>query len=306
MKRLESKTALINGLLSQFIKDHKLSPDYIETALTWFIPLANKISLHQSSANRPILIGVNGCQGSGKSTLTALLTILLNEVFDKSTIGFSIDDFYLSKQQRNGLSKSIHPLFKTRGAPGTHDLGLLEKSIARLLAGKNVTLPVFNKAIDDLEPMSNWVQVHKSHKIIILEGWCVGIDSQEQHELVEPANELEARLDKDSIWRQHVNDLLSVDYKHVFSLIDFLIMLKAPSFEQVYKWRCEQEHKLIASLAAEGNLSKNRATMSDPQILTFIQFYQRLTQHALETMPAKSNCLFKLDSNRSIEACINS
>lgn len=304
MKHSESNSALLQSILNRFIEQHKLAPSYAKAAQKWFIPLANRISEHQASAGSAIIVGINGCQGSGKSTLTSLLATVLNEVFHKSTIGFSIDDFYLSKEQRIRLSKSVNPLLKTRGAPGTHDIGFLESTLTLLLNGKNVDLPVFNKALDDLAPVSKWIPVNEAPKIIILEGWCVGIDSQHQSELAQPINELEALEDTSKDWRQYVNDVLSVDYKRVFSLIDYMIMLKAPSFEHVYKWRCEQEHKLIKSL--EGNADNKidaSGIMSDEQILRFVQFYQRLTEHALTSMPAKCDSLFTLNSSRSVKAC---
>lgn len=306
MKHLESNSAQLQSILSGFIVQHKLAPSYIKTAQKWFVPLANKISEHQTSAGRPIIVGINGCQGSGKSTLTSFLVKVLNDVFQQNTIGFSIDDFYLSKEQRLRLSKSINPLLKTRGAPGTHDIGFLESSLKHLLLGENVNLPVFDKALDDLAPTSNWIPVNQEQKIIILEGWCVGVDNQHQHELLEPVNDLEALEDEFHEWRQYVNDVLSVDYKRVFALIDYMIMLKAPSFDQVFMWRCEQEHKLIQALQQNKNQKlETTNTMSDQEIFRFVQFYQRLTQHALTTLPAKCDSLFILDTTRRIKTCLH-
>lgn len=304
MKHLTSNKAALHALLGRFIVQHKLGPKYAEIAQKWFVPLAGIISKHQISAGKPIIVGINGCQGSGKSTLTALLVTLLNEIFEQPTIGFSIDDFYLSKQQRIRLSKSVNPLLKTRGVPGTHDINFLETTLKNLSAGENTNLPVFDKAVDDLAPLSKWKAITQPYEIIILEGWCVGINSQNQHDLTNPINDFEAKEDASLEWRQYVNDVLSVDYKRVFSLIDYMVMLKAPSFQQVFKWRCEQEHKLIASL--EKQLSKPTqasSAMTDEQILNFIQFYQRLTEHALDTLPTSCNTLFTLNSNRGITSC---
>lgn len=304
MEHLASNKSALQALLSRFIVQHKLGPYYAETAQEWFTPLAEIISKHQHSAGKPIIVGINGCQGSGKSTLTAFLVTVLNEIFHQATIGFSIDDFYLSKQQRIRLSKLVNPLLKTRGVPGTHNINFLEATLKSLSAGENTNLPFFDKAIDDLAPLSQWKSITQPYKIIILEGWCVGIDSQHQEELTNPINDFEAKEDASLEWRQYVNDVLSVDYKRVFSLIDYMVMLKAPSFQQVFKWRCEQEHKLIESL--QKGLHKptqTSSTMTDKQIYDFVQYYQRLTEHALETLPSSCNSLFTLDSNRGITSC---
>ena len=315
MTKLETQNKHLLSTVERFISERKLPKGYSKIAQKWFIPLAVSLIKHQNSAERPIIVGINGCQGSGKSTLSALLIVLLNEVYDVPSIGFSIDDLYLSKQSRKSLASTINPMLATRGVPGTHDISLLEKVLKNLAQGNPVNIPVFDKSIDDLKPVNEWVNVTQAHNIIILEGWCVGLSSQHPNELVAPVNELEATQDSGGEWRQYVNDVLSVDYERVFSSIDYLIMLQAPSFEHVYAWRCEQEHKLIASLTSQnvdhdttaGTESvankENKNIMNDQDILPFIQFYQRLTQHALTSMPAKCDSLVILDSTRSIRQC---
>lgn len=294
----------LQATLARFIHDQVLPTSYLMVAQKWFIPLVERIIKHQSSANRSIIVGINGCQGSGKSTTTSLLSALLNDVFNISCVSFSIDDFYLSKQARLTLSRSIHPMLATRGVPGTHDIALLESVLHSLLENQSVDIPAFDKSLDDLKPINKWIHVPQGCKIIILEGWCVGLTAQGSAQLANPVNSLESLEDASGDWRQYVNDVLSVDYARVFSLIDYLVMLKAPSFEQVYAWRCEQEHKLVRTLKQQrpdGELPTG--IMSDDQIARFVQFYQRLTQHALTTMPAKCDSLFILDETRSITQC---
>lgn len=292
------------AVLKHFISEQKLPSEYEGVAQTWFIPLALTLIKHQKSANRPILVGINGCQGSGKSTLTCFLSTLLNEVFKVASVGLSIDDFYLSKHSRQLLASSINPLLATRGVPGTHDIVLLESTLWALRQGQPVSLPMFDKSMDDVKSQEQWEHAEHKYKIIILEGWCVGLDSQHPSQLLMPVNELEAKEDTSGKWRQYVNDVLSIDYKRVFASIDYLVMLQAPSFEHVYAWRCEQEHKLRASLANHRTDSQlPNETMNDSEILRFIQFYQRLTQHALSTIPAKCDRLFVLNETRGITQC---
>lgn len=292
----------INAVLDTFISDHRLPKTYAETALKWFIPLAQQLNSHHDSANKSILIGVNGTQGSGKSTLTDLLCKLMPECFGKSCIGISIDDFYLSKRQRLNNAKSVHPLLSTRGVPGTHDAHLMQKCIEALVNGQSCRLPIFDKSIDDVLPLENWHQISQAHDFVILEGWCVGIGPQSENDLQNDVNELEQNKDTDKTWRTYVNEQLSLQYQDVFAQIDTLIMLKAPSFECVYNWRCEQEHKLIDKLKQQ-NLPIDKV-MDDQQILDFIQYYQRLTEHSLKTLPSKADYLYELDKHRGILTCL--
>lgn len=304
MNTPKSQEQVLLETLERFINKQVLERSYIEIAQKWFIDLAITLIEHQKSTNVPIIVGINGCQGSGKSTLSALLVDVISEVFDVSCVAFSIDDFYLSKQDRLSLAKIIHPLLATRGVPGTHDIALLESVLNSLVKQKDVSIPVFDKSIDDIKPVQDWINVTHKPQIIILEGWCVGINGQQRSQLLVPVNELEEQEDASGQWREFVNDNLSTDYKRVFSSLDYLIMLKAPSFEHVYSWRCEQEHKLIASLATDTIQCQHASsTMTDNEIFRFIQFYQRLTEHALRTLPAKSNRVFALNEHRGITQC---
>lgn len=279
----------------------RLPDSYLEFALKWFKPLAKALNEHQQGASRPIFVGVNGSQGSGKSTLTGFLVEVLTKVYQKPTIGISIDDYYLSKQQRLTLSSTIHPLLATRGAPGTHNTELMKSSLNDLLNHRPCVLPVFNKSTDDTAPLSQWRDIHEKYDIVILEGWCVGTTSQKSKFLEPAVNNMERTKDTDCTWRKYVNHVLETEYEPIFQQLDALVVLKAPSFDCVYQWRCEQEHKLITRLKQQ-HLSTEQ-TMSDQQIDDFIQHYQRLTEHALETLPSRADYLFELDKNRGIQSC---
>lgn len=303
----------VQEILANYIARNTLGQSFYDTALSWYLPLAEKIVLHQNNARRPVFVAINGCQGSGKSTLTGLLVELISALYKKRIVGFSIDDFYLSKEKRNTLAQKNHPLLATRGVPGTHDTDLLKECLDKLLktesnaANEFVNIPKFNKSIDDLYPQSDWISIAPPVDIVVLEGWCVGTRPQSAPELIQPVNELEHSKDPTGSWRHFCNDKLTTEYLKIFNQIDYLIMLKAPSFSQVYNWRLEQEHKLIASLSVEENrkseLSSNIATMSDQEIKTFIQFYQRLTEHSLTNLPAKCDSIFYLDNSRRITQC---
>ena len=68
-------------------------------------------------------VAIAGGQGSGKSTLAKLLAAA-SELLGRRAICASLDDFYLTHSERRTLAQQIHPLFATRGVPGTHDVGL--------------------------------------------------------------------------------------------------------------------------------------------------------------------------------------
>ena len=241
----------------------------------------------------PFVLGVCGAQGSGKSTLAEGLTGRL-EARGLRAATLSIDDLYLSRAERQRLGQVIHPLFATRGVPGTHDTEAGVRLLDQIREGRDVVLPRFDKATDD--PASTGSPVKGPLDVLVFEGWCVGARAQDDAALAAPVNALEAERDRDLIWRRFVNLALATDYAELFSRIDRLVLLAAPGFEVVRGWRIQQEHDLRARLGEDAR------TMSDTEIGTFIQHYERLTRHILSDMPAYADLTLRLDEHRGLEA----
>ncbi|RDV27336.1 kinase [Alteromonas aestuariivivens] len=281
--------------IASFLSEHQLPETYRQTAQNWFIPLADEIKSHCSGARRPFFVGVNGCQGSGKSTLCDFLVFYLGQAHGLNVVTVSLDDFYLPKSDRNALAIKVHPLLATRGVPGTHNTPLALATLARLREYGTVSLPRFNKATDDPRPVTEWPVINSPPDIVLIEGWCWGVPPQLEQELDTPVNELEANEDPLGTWRRFVNSQLAGDYQTLFSQMQYWVMLKGPSFDHVYRWRCEQEHKLLAKQGPAGS-----GIMTDEQIARFIQHYQRLTEHGFTTLPGRCNHVFELDENRHI------
>jgi D-glycerate 3-kinase len=282
-----------------FINSHGLAENYLQQAALWFDPIAKSLITHQSNAQKPLLVGINGCQGSGKTTLADYFSILF-KAHGLKCVAISIDDFYLTYQQRQDLATDIHPLLATRGVPGTHDLTLALATINTLKNQSGaVSIPRFNKADDDRFPEEQWTTINEHLDIIILEGWCVGIPAQTPQDLVSPINHLESSSDADGKWRRYVNRQLESNYRELWALIDCLVMLKAPDFDCVYQWRLEQEQKLARSLC-RAELAMTNKVMTPEQIKHFIQHYERLTRHSLAHLAKRSQHLLELDSQRQI------
>lgn len=264
-------------------------------AQQWFTPLSVAIKEHQSGARKPVLIAINGCQGSGKTTVCDYLRVDLEENHGLRVVSLSLDDFYLTRAQRQELARVVHPLLSTRGVPGTHDMPLLRSTLAALLAQTSdaVEIPRFDKALDDRRPGSGVEVVSGDVDVVLLEGWCLGARGQTEAELVEPVNELEACDDPDGKWRRYVNEILLREFESLYALVDLWVMLAAPSFDCVYQWRLEQEQKLASRSCGEG-------IMSASQLSRFIQFYERITRHCLAQLPGRSHYVYQLDQHRQV------
>jgi D-glycerate 3-kinase len=286
--------AKLDECLNEFINKEQLPLTFKAHALKWFKPIFTDVLMHQINAKRPLFIGVNGSQGSGKSTLSQLLTEFINQATDYNAVTLSLDDFYLNKDARNELAKKQHQMFATRGVPGTHDTQLMYEVLNKLKTGQPCRLPRFNKAIDNPFPIDECPLQETKVDFVILEGWCWGVTAAPDEELIQPVNEMESSKDAFMLWRQYSNQVLSTEYQPLYELFDYWIMLKAPSFDCVYKWRCEQEDKLRAKNADAPGI------MNEAQIYAFIQHYQRLTERCLGTLPKTFDLVFELNHDREI------
>ena len=281
----------------QMMLDNNLDQALIDV----YIPLAACLAKQADDYRAPRIIGINGAQGSGKSTLCKLLQIVLEEGFAKRVTTFSIDDIYLTHAERETLAEKSHPLLKTRGVPGTHDveLGLqLLTDLRGIEAGQSINIPVFDKSIDDRCPEKDFRQVTGPIDLVLFEGWCVGAKPQRDPALALPVNSLERLEDPDQVWRRYVNEQLENDYKWFFREIDFLIMLKIPGISSVMEWRSKQERKL-AKASPGGHKIMDTAALQ-----RFIMHYERLTRAMLTEMPDRADLVLKLNRNQQIDGVL--
>jgi D-glycerate 3-kinase len=284
-----------SATLDLLIEDLALPADF--TALPWYRRIAAEIVRRAQLADAPLLVGLCGSQGSGKSTMAAFLRALL-EAQRLPTAILSIDDLYLDLPERVALAETVHPLLRTRGVPGTHDVALGIDVIERLFSaepGATTAIPCFDKASDSRAPEAAWERFIGPARIVILEGWCIGATPQAEAELADPVNALEASEDADGRWRAYVNAALAGPYRDLFARIDLHVFLRAPSFDCVFEWRRLQEDKLRARTGGNG-----AGLMDDAALARFIMHYERITRHLLRTMPQSADIVLSLGADHQI------
>src|SRR5258708_1730501 len=163
---------------------------------------------------RPLFVGLSGLQGSGKSTLAAQTVTALTHA-GIPALAMSIDDFYLGRGERPPLPPRAHPLFATRGVPGTHDLALLDRTLAALRAASPTNpamVPRFDKGRDTRMPSARWHKITAPPRVILLEGWCIGLPALPSTQLGRPINALERNEDSGGRWRHYFNVQLQGAY----------------------------------------------------------------------------------------------
>ena len=227
------------------------------------IPLCFWINKKRKN-KKTLLVGLAGGQGTGKTTISTLLRLVLIKYFKLQVFKISIDDFYKTRKERILLSKKKHPLLLTRGVPGTHDIQLMINLFKKVKKNtfRSINIPKFDKSIDDRCKKNSWFKLKKKPDILILEGWCVGAKPENKKSLNRPINVLEKNADKKKIWRSYVNNQLKSKYSKLFDQLDSLLYLKAKNFKLLKRWRLKQEKKL----KMKSGTKKNSKIMNEKKL----------------------------------------
>ena len=300
MKKTEDCFLKVKKDYLRFLSKEKIFDQSIESKILSlkriYIPISFWIEKKYREKGKTLFLGFSGGQGSGKTTVVKILKIILKEFFKRKIHISSIDDFYKTLKERNKMSNTIHPLFKTRGVPGTHDINLLKNFFFFMKKEnfKKIKLPKFDKSKDDRLNKNFWFNIKKKPEIVILEGWCVGAQPQSNFLIKEPINMLEKYEDQDLTWRKQVNEKLKKEYKKLFGMIDFYIFMKVPNFNMVFKWRLLQEAKL------KKRSHLNKKIMTYNQIKRFIMFYQRITLQMIKDLSKSASVIMYLKKNHEV------
>jgi len=239
---------------------------------------------------RPALIGVAGAQGSGKTTAVQLLEAANRPRFAQ----FSIDDVYLDRDQRAEMATRTHPLFVTRGPPGTHDIALARTTIDALMSASSETetpLPRFDKIADVMRPRAEWPVFRGRPDAILVDAWCLGALPAP---IGAPLNAVEAE-DADGVWRSTQNEFLAASYGDWFKSFDTIIYLRPPSWDIVRRWRGQQEVTLRG---------RELTDAEDAWIDRFIMHYEWITR-SMMAGGVIADVTVQIDEQRSV-AEINS
>jgi len=295
----------VNNECFKFIKSQETTKEKFKNKekiiKSFLIPISFWIA-KKAEKKRSYIVGLSGGQGSGKTTISSIISIILRKYFKLNVFTISIDDFYKKRKERFLLSKKIHPSLMTRGVPGTHDINMMLDFFKRIKRKefRSLKLPKFNKAIDDRYNKKLWYSIKKRPDIIIFEGWCVGAKAEKNNTLKQPINSFEKLRDKKLIWRRYVNKQLQSKYKQLYDQLNCLLYIKANNFSLLRKWRIKQETKL----RLKNKRSNRNKIMSNKEVINFMQTYQRVTQNMLKTVPKNASIILNLNTNHQIKSVI--
>lgn len=245
---------------------------------TFWLPLAISLAETRQELGRTPIQGILGGQGTGKTTLTKILSLLLQHL-GYTTATLSLDDLYKTHVERQELQKT-DPRLIWRGPPGTHDIDLGIEVIDRCLQQeqtKKILIPRFDKSAHNGSGDRIKSEAITSADIVLFEGWFLGVRPLVPRTLerkIEPINSPEdVQFAKDS------NERLKA-YLPLWDKLDRLLVLYPEDYRLGKQWRTEAERQMIA---------KGNRGMSDAEIDRFVDYFWRSLHPNLFIKPLISN-----------------
>lgn len=246
--------------------------------------------LERINTDRVSVLGLSGPPGSGKSTLAGALVTHANRSGTTACL-LSLDDYYLGRSQRQQMAATIHPLFRQRGVPGSHDVDRLLSDLDQIRSGQSdgLSLPVFDKSSDDRATSERWCPLETQPQLVVLEGWCIGVPPQNEAELAQPINDLERFHDADGNWRHRVLQHWQQLHTALDSRLDQLWYIRVPDWNCVIDWRWQQEREL-----------DNRNLESRSEVEKFLGSFERIVNHMQDSCTGWANLVLEADHDHHI------
>lgn len=229
------------------------------------------------------VVGVNGPQGAGKSTLCAALVTAFERVGVRA-ITCSVDDFYLPRTGQLSLA-AAYPgdrALEHRGAPGTHDVALGVATLDVLVEGRSVRVPLYDKSAHggrgDRAPESAWTLAEGSWDLVLFEGWMLGF-----RPVLDPEPALVA------------SNRLLAPYSDWDERLDAMVLLRAQTLGAIVDWRVDAERARRAR--GEGALSDQEAR---DYIERYLPFYRTYVSPLWERPPGRAAFRVTLGADREV------
>jgi D-glycerate 3-kinase len=295
---IQERSHLLKSVLpavSQFCQTNLQIPTQELLQVLWdlWLPLGIKIASSHQNLGRPFIQGILGGQGTGKTTMCRILSLILQEL-GYCTLSLSLDDLYKTYSDRLTLMQQ-DPRLIWRGPPGTHDIELGLILLDQIRQGNSpVTVPRFDKSAFSGAGDRTTLEIVTNIDIVLFEGWFVGvlpIDPQAFATAPPPII-----TDDDRAFARDMNYQLQA-YLPLWQRLDSLIALDPSDYRCSLAWRKQAERKMIAA---------GKPGMSDAEIEAFVNYFWRSLHPELLIKPllksSKVDLAVTVDTDHSFSA----
>jgi D-glycerate 3-kinase len=254
----------------------QLESNLLEPLWNIWLPLGLQIVTWRMHKQTPCTISFLGGQGTGKTTLTEILKLIL-KALNYTAIAWSLDDLYLPYRDRLQLQAQDARIDR-RGPPGTHDVALGLQVLDQFHRSQfPLELPRFDKSLhhgagDRIQP-----DVIEKADILLFEGWCVGVRPIDPSQFAQAPDPIVTAADR--TFAEDMNAALA-NYVPLWDKLDRLVILHVPDYRMSIPWRQEAEHKMIA---------QGKPGMSDAEIRSFVEYFWKALHPQLFIQPLTQN-----------------
>jgi D-glycerate 3-kinase len=296
---LQARSRLLQAVypeIEQFCQTQQtLAVHLFETLWNLWLPLADWLAKQRQASDRPWIQGILGGQGTGKTTLGAILTLIL-QAYGYKTISLSLDDLYKTYNDRQRL-RAADPRLIWRGPPATHDVGLGIQTLEALRqpGAHPITIPRFDKSLHDGAGDRVYPKLVSNIDLVLFEGWFVGVRP------VDPAV-FDAAIapivtEADRAFARDMNANL-YDYLPLWERLDSLLVLQPVDYRLSKQWRKQAEQQMRAA---------GKPGMSDAEIDAFVEYFWKalhpeLLIKPLVTNPGGADLVIELQADHSVGA----
>ena len=249
-------------------------------AMLWslWLPLAMDLTAQRKQLNRPLVQGILGAQGTGKTTLGKILKLILEHAGYR-TLSLSLDDVYKTRAERLQLQQQ-DPRLVWRGPPGTHDVSLAIAVLDRLrqpAPGQTIAVPRFDKSAFGGAGDRTQPDKVADIDIVLFEGWFVGLRPIDPTEFDRAPPPIFTEADRCFARDMNVN---LQEYSPLWERLDRLMVLYASDYRFSQQWRWQAERRAIAA---------GRAGMTKAEIAHFVEYFWKALHPELFIQPLLSN-----------------
>lgn len=274
-QQLQQRLKLLREIIHSSIEPPINQSIFTHVSLLWIIwlPLAIYLTNRREDLSRPLIQGILGGQGTGKTTLANILKTLLQHI-GYTTVCLSLDDLYKTYEERCQL-REVEPRLIWRGPPGTHDIELGIHSLEQIRQGTStqVAIPRFDKAAYQGDGDRTQPELVPSPDIVLFEGWFVGVRPIAPAVFTSAPDPIVTTVDRQ--FAEAMNERLH-HYLPLWEKLDRLMVLYPNDYRLSQQWRRQAEQQMKAT---------GKTGMDDETINQFVQYFWKALHPELFITP---------------------